>query len=137
MSVQDLKNALEKKAATENEGSLQVNEGTTSGPNDVYPTPEASKEREGTTNALWGEAPTKPEHSTAILEAHHEGRDKQLERLLDGVPQASAVDKATIAQNFNAAPRAEAHSVLLNPKGNKTAEAKTLTRQVIDLVGRR
>jgi hypothetical protein len=136
MSVSELKEAMERLAAAD-QGVLDDNTESVAGKIDVYPTPESAKERDGTTNALWGEDPAPPRHSGAVEDAHHEGRAGMLNRLLDGVPQASAVDRATIAQNFDAVPRAESHSVLLNPKGNKVAEAKTLTRKVIDLVGRR
>jgi hypothetical protein len=140
MSVEALKQAMDRLAAAETEGSLQHN-GLVPGVIDIFKDPPAHKERAGTTSAPWGEKPHPDpnHHSTSTWTEFVDDREGMLGRLLTSLPSASAVDKALINQNF-ATPESErrpAHSALLNRPSVKTAAPRSFTERVIDVAGRR
>lgn len=101
---------------------LEDNENqTTVGMTNVYPTP-AGREP-GTISAKWGDQPPPkgeyPDHyGTGALREAREDRHGVLERVFDGMNQASAAAKAEVAQHFDTKDY-QSHSPLLHKQ--KTA----------------
>jgi len=144
MSVEHLKQAMQQRKTAE---TLENNEDrSTVGVNNVYPNP--PERAAGTIDAPWGEHDVPKggkndaqHYGTGVEVECQQDREKLLERVFDGVPQASAADKALIAANFDhGQPGAhESHSPLLTRKtaAHHAPSAPTLVEQVRAVVGRR
>lgn len=140
MSVEALKQAMDRFAAAETEGSLPEG-GMVPGKIEVFKDPAHRDALAGTLGAPWGEKPHPDpnHHGTSTWLEYVDDREGVVERLLTSVPSARAADKALINQNFTTpeSERRPAHSLLLNEPKAKTAAPRSFTERVIDVAGRR
>lgn len=115
-------------------GELENNrEDSTVGVMNVHENPEGREP--GTLDAHWGDNPPEEvEHGSGVLREAAEDRTKMLERVFDGMPQASEVAKDQISDSF-AARDYSSHSALLQKKAS-VLEEPSLFNRVRRLTGR-